>query len=819
MAKNKIVLPIRSIRGKLILLGVVAVAATAILGMMGLYSADSTSRNNALLSAINEVKLLDNENQTLNVEFLYQLENAYNEQMRTNAEQMEQTLALAVKKGGKTYRSDLSALQAEVQKTKENLQKLQELMGSRGFKESDGEYANFVSGDEALFQSFQQMESEDGAWVDAPWKTFTIADLPTEEVDGVTYAKLSHTVEIPMKSKRDILALRLGQGGVRYQGQVYVTKVSFDGQDMDFSKLKDEDLASSWGGCFENMGMQDFDGKKAIHYTGAYHASNEDEWTEVVMQIPISEYDVQNHHSVSYDIYLEVLPEMPVQLNSTTCYTGKFDFASTLSKVNEIFSSYSKSIAEGTEASEAAEEIASNLVLLTDNVSAYSMNKELNAKLTDLLKKKEDAFTAAKEEDQEIVQIKKENNECNAQILSSIQSLQTSIKNHTDATHHTTLIVVIVVFLISVLNVSVLTLFVTKSIGKSIHQFSGTLQLLSQGDMTAKAQVDRGDEFDEFGLALNQMTEKIASILLAVRKIASDVNQSGNNLEGVAKGTDENSSVIGASIRDIVMGANDQAKDVEDSTLQMSKLGELMDTIVENAVELDDASDHMQAASTDVQQILQKLSESNHNMTTGIGQIADLIRETNESVEQISDAANLISSIAEETNLLSLNASIEAARAGEVGKGFAVVALEIQQLADQTNKSADSISTVIKNLTEGFRHTVDTMAEVQHATDEQNENFAETMRKFAIVNEGISASRSGTMAIRESIQACDDIRNRINELLLNLSALSEEYAAATTQTGDSMESLNDAIHELLTASEQLSHISGELEENMTYFQL
>ncbi len=811
---------IRSIRGKLILLGLVAVLATAVLGMVGIYSLGSTNKNNDLLALINDVNLVNYENETLNVQFLYQLENSYNEQMRSNAEKMVQTLENAEKKSGAAYKASLSALKSDVQKTAENLKSLEDLMGSRGFTSEVGEYADFVAGDENLNQSFEQMDTEDGAWVDDLWTTYNVDNLPKEEIGGKTYVKITHKIGIPIQSKRDILVLRLGRGGIVYHGQVYITRITYGGKtDIDLSKLKDEDLMTSWGGCYEKLGMKDFNGQKAINFTGAYNAGNPDEWTENAIQIPISEYDVQQYKEADYDIYMEYDPDMHKEWNTTLCYTGKFDFKAALNSVNSDFAVYSKTIAEGKDAGEQAEKIKGALEQLSQNLLAYSVNEELNAGVSELLQKKTDAFTKANEADQQIVKTKNENNTLNESILKQIKELQTSIKSHTDATHQSTKVITIIIFVVDVTLVIMLMAFVIMSIGKSIRNFNGTLQKLAQGDMTVKAEVGRGDEFDAFGAALNHMTEKISSVLSSVNRIAADVNQSGNDLESVAKGTDENSSVIGNSIHDIVTGANDQAKDVEDSTLQMYKLGELMDGIIVNASELDETSDHMEVASADVKEILQKLSESNNNMTAGVTQIADLIRETNESVVQISDAANLISSIAEETNLLSLNASIEAARAGEVGKGFAVVAMEIQQLADQTNKSADSISTVIDNLTAGFRHTVDTMEQVQNATDEQNANLEETMRKFSIMNEGISASRSGARAIKESIDECNEVRGRINGLLLNLSALSEEYAAATTETGESMESLKNTIHELLTASEKLSEISGELENNMTYFNL
>ena len=812
---------IRSVRGKLILLGIVAVVATAVLGTVGIVSLKSTSKNNDLLASINDVNLVNYENETLNVQFLYQLENSYNEQMRANAEKMVQTLDTAQKKSGAEYQKPLAALQSDVKKTAENLQSLEEMMGSRGFTSDTGEYANFVAGDESLNQAFDQMDSEDGAWVDDLWTTYRVDELPQEEIDGKTYLKITHKIEeLPIKSKRDILVLRLGQSGIVYHGQVYITRITYGGTtDIDLTKLTDADLATSWGGCYEKLGMKDFNGQKAINFTGAYNAATPDAWTENAIQIPIADYDVQQYSNVDYDIYIEYEPDMHKEWNTTLCYTGKFDFKSALNSVNSDFAAYSKTIAEGKDAGEQAEKIKSALEQLSTNLLLYSANEELNASVSELLNKKTEIFAKANETDQKIVQTKNENNELNESILSQIKELQSSIKSHTDATHHTTRVISMIVFIVSVALIVMLMAFVIMSIGKSIRNFNGTLQKLAQGDMTVKAEVGRGDEFDEFGIALNHMTEKISSVLASVNRIAADVNQSGSDLENVAKGTDENSTIIGNSIHDIVTGANDQAKDVEDSTVQMYKMGELMDGIIVNASELDETSGNMEVASADVKEILQKLSESNTNMTEGVTQIADLIRETNESVVQISDAANLISSIAEETNLLSLNASIEAARAGEVGKGFAVVAMEIQQLADQTNKSADSISAVIDNLTAGFRHTVDTMDQVQNATNEQNANLEETMRKFTVMNEGISASRSGARAIKESIDECNEVRNRINELLLNLSALSEEYAAATTETGESMESLNDTIHDLLTASEKLSQISGELGDNMTYFTL
>jgi len=287
----------------------------------------------------------------------------------------------------------------------------------------------------------------------------------------------------------------------------------------------------------------------------------------------------------------------------------------------------------------------------------------------------------------------------------------------------------------------------------------------------------------------------------------------------MSKSSEETSGNIDAAVSDIALGATNQAGDVETSTNEIVNLGELMDTMDADIAELDETSINMKQASDEAVTILGELSRSNGNMTDGIHKIASQITKTNESVKEIEEAAVLISSIADQTNLLSLNASIEAARAGEAGKGFAVVASEIQQLADQSNKSADSIFGIISNLINEFKETLDIMTEVETATNEQNNKLSETQRQFAIVKEGIAQSRDKTAVIKGAIIECNKVRNTVSEIMLNLSAISEENAASATETASAMQKLNHTISELLRESEKLMTISAQLEQDMTFFQL
>ena len=111
------------------------------------------------------------------------------------------------------------------------------------------------------------------------------------------------------------------------------------------------------------------------------------------------------------------------------------------------------------------------------------------------------------------------------------------------------------------------------------------------------------------------------------------------------------------------------------------------------------------------------------------------------------------------------------------------------------------------------------MVEVENATNEQNRKFADTQKQFEIVNAGIIQSRDKTAVIKSSIGECNQMRNTVSEIMLNLSAISEENAASATETATAMQQLNKTITELLQESQKLMTISSRLEQDMTFFKL
>lgn len=178
-----------------------------------------------------------------------------------------------------------------------------------------------------------------------------------------------------------------------------------------------------------------------------------------------------------------------------------------------------------------------------------------------------------------------------------------------------------------------------------------------------------------------------------------------------------------------------------------------------------------------------------------------------------------ITSIAEETNLLSLNASIEAARAGEQGRGFAVVASQIQKLAEQSDESARKIEAITDSLIADSEKAVAIMGEVKEIMMKQSGHVTKTDEMFTQVKEGIDSSIDGVNRIAEKTRQMDAARVNVVDIVQNLTAIAEENAASTEETSASVIEVAGIVNDISSNTEKMKNVANELEQNMGIFKL
>lgn len=375
------------------------------------------------------------------------------------------------------------------------------------------------------------------------------------------------------------------------------------------------------------------------------------------------------------------------------------------------------------------------------------------------------------------------------------------------------------IVLLAILVISFLFAF---KLGSAIVHAEEVISQLGKGNLKVKVNEQAKKRKDEIGamtreleLLINELVEVIANVKNSSKVLFS----SGTSLEEMANQTSTTTNEISHAVEDISRGAMTQAEETETASGSIVEMGNIITEIVGSVNALGEASLHMKNASDESSVIIHELSLSNDRTTDAIEKIGQQVHTTNDSVQTIRQAVELITSIADETSLLSLNASIEAARAGEHGRGFAVVASEIQKLAEESNNSAQEIGKIIDNLLKQSEQTVVVMDEVNEIVGEQRRKLEQTKEKFQLVTEGVSSTRKESEVIEKQTTACDGARAKIMDVIQNLSAISEENAASTQETNASMEELNATLNLLAESAKDLLELSTELEKSMDFFQV
>jgi len=254
---------------------------------------------------------------------------------------------------------------------------------------------------------------------------------------------------------------------------------------------------------------------------------------------------------------------------------------------------------------------------------------------------------------------------------------------------------------------SIVAWITSRSVAVSVRETEKVIGALADGNLTLGVEeklLGRNDEIGDMARSVEKLKQELFEIISDIKKSSGILNASGESLSQMAENSSATTNEMSKVIEDLSKGAVSQAEEIEEASVHIGEMGHVIEEIVSSVDGLDDTSAKMKNASDESSVIIRQLSESNDRTTQAINRIGRQIEATNDSVQMIHAAVELITSIASQTSLLALNASIEAARAGEHGKGFAVVASEIGNLAGQTQVSADDIKKMVEEVQEATKN-------------------------------------------------------------------------------------------------------------------
>ncbi len=368
----------------------------------------------------------------------------------------------------------------------------------------------------------------------------------------------------------------------------------------------------------------------------------------------------------------------------------------------------------------------------------------------------------------------------------------------------------------------IIAVIIAGNISKMINRLAGSLAKIADGNLAVdfdKKALTSSNEIGQIGRASERLKDGLNDIVSNIKESVDVLTVSAVNLEGTSDRTNTTMIEVSKAVEEIAESAGIQASETEKATINAMDMGNLIENVIHNVEELQNNARVMGEAEKASSEIITELSKSNDKTIEAVERIAVQAEYTNVSAQKIKKAVALITSIADETSLLSLNASIEAARAGEAGRGFAVVASEISKLADQSNNSATEIEKVINELLVESNKTVDIMDEVKAIVSEQEEKLNMTKAEFENVSKGIESSVSSVENISGRIVELDIAKNGIIDVIQSLSAISEENAAATEETSASVQELDNTVGNLSEAAKDLKVIAEQLEQQISVFKV
>lgn len=380
---------------------------------------------------------------------------------------------------------------------------------------------------------------------------------------------------------------------------------------------------------------------------------------------------------------------------------------------------------------------------------------------------------------------------------------------------NTTVFMIIIALMACALLAMVIT-FIVKAITKVI----GHLDEVADGKLDFKISeklLQRSDEIGNIARSVHTLIGGLASIVVNIHHSTGELAEFKDDFQQKFETINNSISNVNVAVDEIANGATSQADETQKVNSQINDMGDAITKTSQNVDSLTQSTEQMKEHNEQLDTTIQELMEISDRNKESLAAVYNQTNETNQSVMHIGNAVDMITDIAGQTNLLSLNASIEAARAGEYGKDFAVVADQIRQLADQSANTAKEIGEIVAELIENSNTSVETMGVVRQEMTGQYEKLNTTKDIFEQLNEEVNNVVTAIESISTEVESLDKLKGEVLGSAESLAAIAQENAASTEETSASMMELGEIVNDCNTKTQQLVDIADSMKENVHKF--
>lgn len=343
---------------------------------------------------------------------------------------------------------------------------------------------------------------------------------------------------------------------------------------------------------------------------------------------------------------------------------------------------------------------------------------------------------------------------------------------------------------------------------------------LTEGDMAnVRSMTARKDEIGSISRNIVLMFDNLRSIVRQIEQSSTTVSDNAAALADQTRQLKRSSDEISTTMNDLSNAAMSQAGDTTTSANEVAVLDGLIVRNIDDTENLRSNADEMDQVKNNGLAAIKDLIEKTARSRESIAVVREAMQQNNEQAQKIEATSQKINDIADQTNLLSLNAAIEAARAGDAGRGFAVVAEEIRGLAEETNSLTNEIGSIIQGLLEKTADATQNMESMEKIFEEQERSVGETKKNFVQIEQCLESVQASVHTLYESSSSMTGSKEIIVEMIEGISAASQENAAGSEEVLAAVETQDSVITDITGMTQNLSSVAEELMEQAHKFSL